>query len=50
MDEDSVTLQLLNWVNLSSAMGTESLRECYREKKNGKACTSHVIADMSNAT
>lgn len=33
MDEDSVTLQLLNWVNLSSAMGTESLRECYREKK-----------------
>lgn len=44
-------LWLLNWVNLSPGMGIESLRESYRGKKNNwKACATHVIADMANAT
>lgn len=45
--KSSITLQLLNWVNLSPGMGIQSLRESYRQ--NCSAHASHVVADVSKA-
>lgn len=33
MDVDSITLWLLNWVNLSFGTRIQSLRESYRKKR-----------------
>jgi len=43
--KNSITLQLLNWVNLSPGMGIQSLRESYRQ--NCSAHASHVVALMT---
>lgn len=45
--KNSITLQLLNGVNLSPGMGIQSLRESYRQ--NCSAHASHVVADVSKA-